>query len=175
METIKLAAPAVEHQAAAEDYKGEFFSAGEAVINGSALLDQMEYPGWLEHVRQNSSPHTVQPDWVVSSTFFAIRERDGRIIGMIDIRHSLSNEFLAQYGGHIGYSVRPGERRRGYATQMLKLALAYARSLGLSRVMLGCYSDNLPSKKVIETCGGVKTATKPYTDGKPMDLYWIEL
>jgi predicted acetyltransferase len=175
MDRIKLVSPSEEHKDAAESYKKEFFDCGEAVINGSALLDQMEYDEWLVNTKRNSNPQTARADWVPASTFFAIRESDSRIIGMIDIRHNLNNEFLAQYGGHIGYSVRPGERRKGYAAKMLQQALDYARCLGLSNVMLGCYSDNLASKKTIETCNSRLTEVKPYLDGRMMNVYWIDL
>jgi len=174
MDELVLVRPTPAHKSGAEKFKREFFSCGEQVINGSALLDQMEYGEWLENIRRNSSPETVRPDWVVADTLFAVRKSDGRIIGTVDIRHNLDNEFLSRYGGHIGYAVRPSERRRGYATQILKMALQHAKSIGLSRVMLGCYADNLASIKTIEKCGGVLAETKPYADGKPMNVYWIE-
>ena len=62
---------------------------------------------------------------------FAVREHDQKIIGMIDIRHNLENDFWAEYGGHLGYSVRPSERRKGYATEIMKMGLEYAKSLGI--------------------------------------------
>lgn len=175
MDKIKLVLPTKEHKIEAEHYKEEFFAAGETVINGSALLDQMEYDDWLEHTENNRNPQTVKSDWVPADTFFAILVNSGRIVGMIDIRHNLDNDFLASYGGHIGYSVRPGERQKGYATEMLRQALVYAKSLGLSKVMLGCRSDNLASKKTIEACGGTLTEVKPYRDGDMMNVYWITL
>lgn len=58
---------------------------------------------------------------------------------------------------------------------MLKLALEYAKVIGLEKVMLGCYSDNMGSIKTIERCGGVLSEEKVYTDGKPMCVYWIPL
>lgn len=175
MNNIKLVLPSPAHRAEAEAYKQEFVENGEPVINGSALLDQLDYLTWLKRTELNSSPETVAADWVPSSTFFAVRTSDEKIIGMIDIRSSIDTDFLRSYGGHIGYSVRPSERRKGYATEMLRQALAYARLTGLPRVMLGCYSDNIGSKRTIEACGGKLTETKPYLDGKPMDIYWISL
>lgn len=176
MERLVLIRPALEHKTAAEEFKQEFIDRGEKVINGSALLDQLDYGAWLEHTTKNSNPETVQKGWVVADTYFAALQNSGRLVGMIDIRHDLSgSEFLTKYGGHIGYSVRPSERRNGYAVQMLKLALALEKERGLHRVMLGCYCDNAASKKTIERCGGRLTETKPYTDGKLMDVYWIEL
>lgn len=175
MDKIRLIAPTIEHKDAAEEYKKEFFENGEEIINGSALLDKLEYTEWLKHVHNNSRPETVSADWVVSDTFFAARESDGRIVGIIDIRHNLDNDFLTQYGGHIGYSVRPGERRKGYVAEMLCHALLHSKALGLAKVMLGCYSDNLASKKTIIKNGGKLTEIKPFMDGNMMDIYWIEL
>jgi predicted acetyltransferase len=104
---------------------------------------------------------------------------------MIDIRHNLGNEFLTQYGGHIGCSVRPGERKKGYATEILKMGLDYAKSLNIEKVMIGCFSDNISSIRMIEKCGGVLSETKPFmgeevinlpdTDGKYVNIYWIDL
>ncbi len=175
MDELELIKPTSKHKSSAEEFKREFYSHGEYIIYGSALLDQMEYDDWLLNTIRNSRPETVRPDWVVADTFFAISKNSSRIIGIIDIRHNIDIEFLSKYGGHIGYAVRPSERRKGYAAQILKLALVHAKSIGLSRVMLGCYSDNLASIKTIEKCGGVLTETKPYIDDKLMNVYWIDL
>lgn len=175
MDRIELIKPEIYHKNICEEFKNEFFSSGEYVINGSGLLDKMEYLDWLKNTEQNRSPKTVRTDWVVSDTFLAICKSDGRLIGIIDIRHSLDNLFLSQYGGHIGYSVRPSERQNGYATEMLAQILNYAENIGLKKVMLGCYSDNIASKRTIEKCNGKLFENKPYIDGKMMDVYWIEL
>ncbi|NLX76042.1 MAG: GNAT family N-acetyltransferase [Clostridiaceae bacterium] len=175
MYDLELVRPTSGHKNSADEFKQEFFSCNEKVINGSALLDQLGYDAWLDHITNLRNPETEKNGWVVSDTFFAVRKSDSKIIGIIDIRHNIGDEFLSKYGGHIGYAVRPGERRKGYATQMLKLALEHAKSIGLSRVMLGCYSDNWGSIRTIEKCGGVLTETKPYIDEKPMNIYWIEL
>ncbi|MCI8500817.1 MAG: GNAT family N-acetyltransferase [Oscillospiraceae bacterium] len=176
MDELVFVVPELCHKKAAEEFKREFFDQGESVINGSALLDQMDYEDWCENTRRNRRPETARADWVSADTFFVFRKGDGKLVGVIDLRHDISgNEFLSAYGGHIGYSVRPSERRKGYAFQMLRMALAHEKVLGLSRVMLGCYCDNLASKRTIERCGGRLAETKPYLDGKPMDVYWIEL
>lgn len=173
MGRLKLTLPAAEHEQVANELKQEFFAHGEQVINGSALLDQLDFPQWLKYTVQNRKLETVRNDWVVCETFFAVREGDGKIVGMLDLRHNLDHPFLAAYGGHIGYAVRPSERRKGYATRMLELALVRAKELGIPRVMLGCYAENLASAKTILHCGGILTEEKPYVDGKSMLLYWI--
>jgi GNAT superfamily N-acetyltransferase len=108
-----------------------------------------------------------------------------KIVGMIDIRHNLGNEFLAQYGGHIGFAVLPSEREKGYATEILKMGIEYAKSLNIEKLMLACFSDNIPSIKTIMKCGGVMTEAKPCLDGLPaniasseetlVNIYWIDL
>ena len=187
MNEFELQLPALHHKEAAENFKNDFFEMQEHEINGSAMLDQMEYEEWLTLNTNNRHENTVNSGWVVATTFFAVRKFDGKIIGMIDLRHNLGNEFLTQYGGHIGYSVRPSERKKGYATEMLKRVLGYAKSLNIQKVMMGCYSDNIPSIRTIEKYGGVLTETKlyiPYTfgdnfklpveNGKFINIYWIE-
>ncbi len=175
MDAIELRFPAIEHESRAEEFKNEFFQNGETVINGSSLYDQMAFQDWLVAVKNNANAETASKDWVVTTAFLAFRKSDNSVVGIIDIRHSIDHPFLAQYGGHIGYAVRPSERRKGYATQMVNLALDYAKSIGLQKVMLGCYTDNTASVKTILNCGGVLTKTKPYADGKPMNIYWIDI
>ena len=182
MNKIEFQLPTMLHKTAAENFKNEFFEMQEQFINGSAMLDQMEYEQWLILNTNNRHENTVSAGWVEATTFFVVREYDNKIIGMIDIRHNLGNDFLAQYGGHIGYSVCPNERKKGYATEMLSMGLEYAKSLNIEKVMLACYSDNIPSARTIEKCGGILSETKhytngniPYADGKHVNIYWINL
>ena len=185
MSEIELQLPTLQHKIAAENFKREFLEMQEPVINGSALFDQMDYEQWLTQNTNNRQESTVSIGWVTATTLFAVRKRDLKIVGMIDIRHNLGNEFLAQYGGHVGYSVRPSERKKGYATEILKMGIEYAKSLNIEKIMIACFSDNIPSIKTIEKCGGVLSETKRYTDGqfinipnseeKHVNVYWIDL
>lgn len=174
-DTLILEEASEGHREAALAFKQEFLDAGESVINGSALLDQMGFDEWLANCARNSDPETASDDWAVATTCFAVRQSDGTIVGIIDIRHSLATDFLAQYGGHIGYSVRPSERRRGYATQMLALALERCRAIGIPEVRLGCYVSNEASIRTIKANGGVLVEEKSYLDGVAMHIYSIAL
>ena len=100
---------------------------------------------------------------------------DGRVLGMLQVRHRL-NEYLAQYAGHIGYSVRPDERRKGVAKWMLRESLDYCRALGLEKVMVACLPDNEGSRRTILANGGVyeRTVFEP-DDGELLEQYWITL
>jgi predicted acetyltransferase len=98
---------------------------------------------------------------------------DGAIIGRVSIRHELS-DFLRRVGGHIGYGVIATERRRGYATEMLRQALPICATLGIRRALVTCDADNIGSRRVIEKCGG---CLEGLTDCPDLEVqkrrYWI--
>jgi len=155
------------------EFKNEFFENGETEINGGGLLDKIDsYDTWLENVTKNISKDTVAPNWVVTDTFFAIREHDNKIIGIIDFRHEL-NDFLKDFG-HCGYSVRPSERKKGYATQMLKQILDIAQQMGLKEFQLSCKSSNVPSVKTITSNGGIYNRSFKYNE-ETADVFLIKL
>lgn len=170
--TIRLVRPAREHQAQALAFREEFFAQGESVISGSELLDKTpRYEDWLESVARNADPATVNPDWVLTDTYFAV-DNAGEIMGIIDLRHHL-NDFLKDLG-NCGYSVRPSQRRKGFATQMLRLVLEQAEAAGLPELHISVERDNLPSVKVIRACGGVLERSFMH-EGSPADIYIIRL
>lgn len=170
---ISLVRPDKIYEKAALELKEEFFAFGEEVINGSALLDKLDYDEWLAHLRNNECESTVSDGWVESETFFAVNE-NGRIVGIIDFRHNLNTAFLSEFGGHVGYAVRPTERRKGYCTQMLNLIKKHAAKMGVKNLMLSCYADNTASLKTMLKCGGKIARIKNYVDGKPMCIVWID-
>ncbi len=155
------------------DYRKAMQEAGSS-MDGTSALDRYDDPAeWLNHVRALEKPETCPPNLVTATLFVAVRKTDFGIVGMIDLRHRL-NDFLAEYGGHIGYSVRPDERRKGYAKRMLALVLEEARGRGISRVLITCDDDNVASARTIEANGGVFERTA-CLDGEVLRRYWIEL
>jgi predicted acetyltransferase len=175
MDEIELVLPSKELRLAALEYRQEHFDNNERELHGSSLFDITDsYDDWVELVKNNSDEKRVDPNWVVTSTFFAIRKRDGKIVGMVAVRHAL-NEFLRSYGGHIGYGVRPTERNRGYAAQILSMALEYCRTIGLHDVLIACNKDNEASRKTITKCGGVLEKEFCHADGKTVLRFWIAL
>jgi len=170
---IKLVRPKIELKAQALEYREEHFNNNEFIINGSELLDKINsYEEWLERVEKNSQKETVDPNWVLTDTFFAIRKEDNKIIGIIDLRHNL-NDFLKDLG-NCGYSVRPSERGKGYATEMLKLLLEYAKKCGLKEIHLSVERENIPSVKSIIKNGGKLERSFEFV-GKPADVYLMKL
>ena len=169
---IKLIRPLKEHEKEALAFKKDFFDNGENTINGSELFDQTDsYDSWLQAVTNNTSKATVNPEWVVTDTYFAIDENE-RIVGVIDFRHELKG-FLKDFGNS-GYSVRPSERKKGYATQMLSLILERAKETGLTSFQLSAEKSNTPSIKTIIKNGG-KYSRSFTVNNEEADVYIIDL
>ena len=107
----------------------------------------------------------------VAETFLAAHV-DGVLVGRVSIRHEL-NESLRNFGGHIGYAVRPHYRRRGFATEILRQALIIARSVGVEEALVTCDDNNLISASIIERLGGELEDVRDDPDGPPKRRYWI--
>lgn len=169
---LALVRPDLAMKEKALAFREEFFQNGEPIIYGSELLDKTErYEDWLDAVTRNAKCETVNPDWVLTDTFFAVDEA-GEIVGIIDLRREL-NAFLADLG-NCGYSVRPGRRGRGCARQMLALLLAHARSVGMEELHIAVERENLPSVRVIRGCGGVYERSFSH-EGEAADVYRFQL
>ena len=173
MDKIILVKPDLSYADEIIKYKEESL-AESPIINGSAGLDRFSsIEVWLEELKKRSCEDTVPKGLVPSSTYLAVREKDNYIVGMIDIRHYL-NEYLTQVGGHIGYGVRKTERNKGYAKQMLKLALEKCKELKIKKVLITCDEDNIASEKVILSANA-KLEDIRNIDGENKKRFWIDL
>ncbi len=173
MEKIILVKPNLSYADEITKYKEESL-AESPIINGSAGLDRLSsIEDWLEELNKRSCEDTVPKGLVPSSTYLGVREKDNYIVGMIDIRHYL-NEYLTQVGGNIGYSVRKSERNKGYAKQMLKLALEKCKELKIKKVLITCDEDNITSEKVILSANA-KFEDIRNVDGENKKRFWIDL
>lgn len=173
MDKIILVKPDLSYADEIIKYKEESL-AESPIINGSAGLDRFSsIEIWFEELKKRSCEDTVPKGLVPSSTYLGVREKDNYIVGMIDIRHYL-NEYLTQVGGHIGYGVRKTERNKGYAKQMLKLALEKCRDLKIKKVLITCDEDNIASEKVILSANA-KLEDIRNVDGENKKRFWIDL
>lgn len=111
--------------------------------------------------------------YVPDTTLFCLDKDRNIFVGAVNIRHYL-NENLLKTGGHIGDGIRPSERRKGYATAMISLALQECRKLGINRVLMCCDRNNIGSAKSIIHNGGV-LENEVVEDGVPVQRYWIRV
>lgn len=121
-------------------------------LRGGRLDEDYGFDRYVAELRAASLPSTPRPPNRVPSTTLWWVEGE-QYLGRIAIRHGLT-DWLLEYGGHIGYDVRPTARRRGHATAMLRAALPVAHDLGIDPALITCDDTNVGSRRVIETCGG---------------------
>ena len=131
--------------------------------------DWHDFDYYLEHLENREG----KGGWVPDSVFFLLDEDRNRLLGAANIRHELSDSLLIT-GGHIGDGIRPSERRKGYGTELVRLALIECKKLGINPVLMTCDKDNIGSAKSIIRNGGV-LENEVEEDGEVVQRYWIAL
>ena len=171
--------PSAVRKADIIEYLNEFVAAGSE-INGSGSLDRI-LSGWTFEqaldrcLSMENKEYAKKAGRCPGKTFLLIRENDSRLVGTVNIRWDLNEEML-RFGGHIGYGIRPSERRKGYNKINLYLALQEADKIGLDRVMIGCYVSNIASDKTIQALGGIlERCEKDAVDREMTNVYWINV
>ncbi len=151
------------------DMLDEWYATGEKIVPYAIRrLDYRDYENYCKNIdTDNNHGH------VATTTWFALDEERNIIVGAVNLRHYLDERLLLD-GGHIGDGIRPSERRKGYATEMIRLALEKCRELGIFRVLMVCDKDNIGSARSIQKNGGV-LENEPEVDGVVQQRYWITL
>lgn len=169
---VKLVYPDISHMMLMEKYLQETFEYGELFINGDGGCHTYQnYTQWLKKEKQNHLGINLDDGRVPGTTYFYID--NDQIIGTINIRHCL-NDFLLKKGGHIGYSILPSQRQKGYATAMLKEAIEICKKWDIYPILITCNKNNIASRKTIEKCGG-KLENEYYDENNKETIlrFWI--
>ena len=188
---IELVKPAVAHRESFLKGADDFASEGRIDSTYATFLGynhrsiETHFVQFVHDLRGLNSQARVNAGWYLDYVYWLVDE--GEYIGQASVRPELNTPYLLTYGGHIGYSIRPSKRRRGYGKHILALALDRALSIDLYRVLVTCDADNIGSRKIIEHNGGVFESAIPMTrstfraegrtGSEPMEKlrYWIDL
>ena len=179
MEKFYFEIPSLERKNEIIEYLDEFVKYGSD-INGSGSLDKI-YDGYTFEealdrcLKMEDEEYAKSVGRCQGRTFLLIRENDNKIVGTINVRWNL-NEAMLRFGGHIGYGIRPTERRKGYNKINLYLGMLEAKKVDLEKVMLDCDVNNLGSDKTLKALGGKleRTEVDP-SDGILTNVYWFNV
>lgn len=130
-----------------EEGKKERFSLDQAKKDPDTYIKNMK-------ILEIESCKAIAPYLVPTTILWLIQENNDEVIGRLSIRHSLGNDFLKNFGGHLGYAVKPTYRKQGIGGFLLGEGLKFAKKIAISEVVITCDEDNIPSKKIIEKGGG---------------------
>lgn len=172
-EDVYLKIPSIEDKQEWLDYVEETRKDNPSATPGE-FKENTIYEEWIVKKYNERNNINLQEGRVPSSYYFLMKEN--RILGAVSIRHNINSDMLSRFGGHIGYNIRPSERRKGYATKMLYLALEKCKELGLEDVMVTCKKDNIGSAKTIENNFGVLTEEIYISEEDAIfKKYWINV
>ncbi|HFR4576231.1 TPA: GNAT family N-acetyltransferase [Streptococcus suis] len=162
---MELRRPTLADKETILDMLAEFEAAGSA-MDGGFLSKDVEFEDWILR-NQDYEAGINLPDGFVPSIQYVSCDQTGRALGFLSLRLRL-NDFLLNKGGHIGYSIRPTEREKGYAKEQLRLGLQEAATKNISKVLVTCSTDNEASRKTIVACGGKLEDVR-----EGVERYWI--
>lgn len=176
MSDIILKKPTIEYADDIMQLRQEIIDANDPdAFAGCGNLEECKTAQeWIDRITMMENPETCPEGRVSSNMFIAVRLSDNKIVGVIDLRHHLGNPVLREWGGHFGYIVRPGERGKGYAKEMVRQNLINCKELGLHKVMITCNRNNIASEKTILANGGV-FEKEVLVDGEYTKRFWVTI
>ena len=165
---MKLRRPTLADKEAILSMMAEFEETQSAHDGGFWDAEAFVYEAWLESNRDMEMGLGIPEGWVPAVQLVAFA-RDGQAVGFLNLRLRLS-AYLLEEGGHIGYSIRPSERDKGYAKESLRQGLQVAKGKNIKRALVTCSTENPASRAVILANGGQFEDVRNGTE-----RYWIEL
>jgi predicted acetyltransferase len=173
MSSEYLIRPTMEFKSEYLSFYHEWKESGEKMIPWVISKDPSNFQEMIQFLTDSEKGNNLPQGWVPTSTYWLVDENKN-VIGVVNIRHGLT-ENLINIGGHIGYGIRPSQRRKHYATKLLLLTLEKAKDLGLQKVLLTCDGRNTGSEKTILNCGGTPDANFIDEDENIIKRFWIDL
>ncbi|XMB86180.1 GNAT family N-acetyltransferase [Mycoplasmatota bacterium WC44] len=170
---LKLIKLTKDYEEEHSEFVQEFLDKDGTITPAAAYMEGKTFDEFLKISDNYEKDILDNPDYVGAHTYYLLRESDNKLVGAISIRHEL-NDFLRNYGGHIGYGVRYSERERGYASIMLNLALEKCKEIGIDKVLVTCDKENVGSAKTIVKNGGV-LENEVNEGSRITQRYWIEI
>ena len=174
---LYLAKPDLVHYDAYRAMREEWLADGSQLSPWFLNLPVNSIEDFARLVKQLNDAQFANADpGYCTTTSYLVFDRAGTLVGASSLRHYLTLEGI-RYFGHIGYGIRPGQRRKGYAKEVLRLMLAEAKRMKLYRVLLGAHDTNVGSCKTIEACGGVleNIVPDPEDETQLVKRYWIDI
>ena len=175
---MELVCPSAEYKdsyiAAVQEFQADADTTDRSQAMKQLSVDELaaDFEGYVVKLNGYARGENLPAGWVPHSEFWLVDGTD--YIGRTSVRHRL-NDRLLKYHGHIGYDIRPSQRRKGYGTRILALALEKAKELGIERVLVTCNADNIGSRRVIEKNGGVfESEVVEPESGLAKLRFWIE-
>ncbi len=173
MEKLQLIKPSIRYQESYLDFYQEWKETGEPMVPFVISKDPTHFGEMIDELEKAESGENIYEGWVRNSTFWLVNP-NGKVIGAVNIRHQLT-EKLFNEGGHIGYGIRPTERKKGYAHIMLQLALVEAGKLGIDKALVVCDETNVASERTIILNGGVADSDFMKEKDHIIKRYWITI
>ena len=174
MSNIVLVKPSMEYAEQIIALRNELLALNESFAGCNGLKKSQTCEEWLEYLQKMASEATCPSELVPSDTLIYVREQDKCVVGIIDIRRHINSPILSSWGGHIGYTIRPCERQKGYAKRMLSEALKLCRKNGHRKILITCNSDNFASERTIIANGGV-FENEISVNNSRIKRYWFSL
>lgn len=153
MEEIRLLRPSIEYGEDIMQFRQEIIKANDtdSFAGCGSLRCCSTIEEWLHILTEMENVNTCPTGSVTSNTYIAVRSSDNKTVGVIDLRHHINHPILELWGGHIGYSIRPSERNKGYAKEMLRQSFQKCKDRCMDRVMITCSRDNFASENKINS------------------------
>ncbi len=177
---LKLILPTKKYYNQIEEYKKSFLAANSS-MDGTGSLRRKNVDEWLKESRDHHLGKNLPDGFVQATQYLCVRTSDDKLVGMLQIRHELT-DFLLNFGGHIGDSIAVDERGKGYGKEILRLGLEKCKKLGIKKVLITCLDTNVASRKCILANGGkfedkrtLNRTVNDLTVSETLERYWIEL